>query len=100
MKSESFFQAAMRASRLMSCAALAASVAVLASATPESSATLDGLMSAQAALCGVLLALAAIFVSFSPRWCHGTGQALALLSCVIAFGPFFTETLGGSWSEA
>jgi len=92
----------MRASRLMSCAALAASVAVLASAMPEAPtpAALSGLMSAQAALCGVLLALAALFVSVSPRWCQGAGQAFSLLACVIAFGPFLTEFFGGSWAVA
>jgi hypothetical protein len=55
MKSESLSMAAMRASRLLSCAALAASLAVLIGQVSD----LAWLMSPPAALCGVLLALAA-----------------------------------------
>jgi len=100
MKSQILFQAAMRASRLLSCAALAASVAVLVAtlANAESQSTLADLMSPQAALCGTLLALAAFCVSLPPRGCHAAGQALALIACVIAFGPWLGDSFGGWWS--
>jgi PAS domain S-box-containing protein len=94
MKSESLSMAAMRASRLLSCAALAASLAVLIGQVSD----LAWLMSPPAALCGVLLALAALAVSARPRWAHGVGQALALLSCVIAFGPLLAETFDANLS--
>src|SRR5688572_9722146 len=94
MKSESLSLAAMRASRLLSCAALAASLAVLIGQVSS----LTWLMSPPAALCGVLLALAALAVSARPRWAHAVGQALALLSCVIAFGPVLAERFGASSS--
>ena len=99
MKSHTLFQAAMRASRLLSCAALAASLAVLGTtfADGEPQAMLAGLMSPQTALCGTLLALAALSVSLAPRGCHAMGQALAVLACVVAFGPLLGDANGG-WS--
>jgi PAS domain S-box-containing protein len=100
MKSHTLFQAAMRASRLLACAALVASVAVLAAtlADGELQSDLAGLMTPQSALCGVLLALASLCVGFTPRGCHATGQALALLACGIAFGPLLGDAVGGGWS--
>jgi PAS domain S-box-containing protein len=94
MKSESLSMAAMRASRLLSCAALAASLAVLIGQVSD----VTWLMSPPAALCGLLLALAALAVSARPRWAHGVGQALALVSCVTAFGPLLAESFGASLS--
>ena len=91
----------MRASRVLSCAALAASASVLAAslADADASSVLAGLMSPQTALCGTLLALGVLCVSLAPRWCEGTGQALALLACAVAFGPFLADALGGWWSS-
>jgi PAS domain S-box-containing protein len=45
-------------------------------------------MSPQAALCGSLLALAALGVSLTSRWFQVAGQALAVLTCGIVFGPW------------
>ncbi|HEX6397091.1 MAG TPA: PAS domain-containing protein, partial [Steroidobacteraceae bacterium] len=100
MKSHTLFQAAMRASRLLACAALVAGVAVLAAtlADGELQSDLAGLMTPQSALCAVLLALGSLCVGFTPRWCHSTGQALALLACGIAFGPLLGDAFGGWWS--
>jgi PAS domain S-box-containing protein len=90
----------MRASRVLSCAALAASLAVLAATWADGGLQpgLAGLMSPQAALCGTLLALAVLCVSMTPRGCQMTGQALALLAAVIGFGPWLGDALGGWWS--
>jgi PAS domain S-box-containing protein len=90
----------MRASRLLSCVALAASLAVLciALAEGELQALLETVMSPQTALCGTLLALAALFVSVGSRAWHGVGQALALLACGVAFGPVLGDAYGSWWS--
>src|SRR5690349_16922487 len=101
MKSQTLFLAAMRASRLLSCAALAASASVLTAslADGDASSVLANLMSPQTALCGTLLALGVLCVSLAPRWCQGMGQALALLACAVAFGPFVADAVGGWWSS-
>src|SRR5678815_5490785 len=101
MKSQTLFLAAMRASRVLACAALTASASVLAAslADADASSVLAGLMSPQTALCGTLLALGVLCVSLAPRWCQGAGQALALLACAVAFGPFVADALGGWWSS-
>jgi len=100
MKSQMLFHAAMRASRVLSGAALVASAAVLAATLADGDllSALTDLMSPQAALSGTLLGLAALCVSLPPRWSQATGQALALLACGVAFGPWLGDSLGGWWS--
>src|SRR6185436_6024391 len=89
MKSESLSMAAMRASRLLSCAALAASLAVLLAgghgATGD--AVLAGLMTPLSASCIALLALAALLVSFPRRWMRAVGQCVAACACLLALAP-------------
>ena len=90
----------MRASRLLAYGALVASVAVVVAPLAQGQllGALVGLMSPQTALCGTLLALASLFVGLAPRWWHGIGQALALLACGIALGPWLGNAFGGWWS--
>ena len=101
MKSHTLFEAAMRASRLLACAALVASVSVLVTTLADSplQSEFADLMSPQSALCGALLALASLCVGFSPRWCHATGQALAMLACGVAFGPWLGDVPGSAWTH-
>jgi PAS domain S-box-containing protein len=72
----------------MSCAAFAASLMMLighmSGADP---ARVASWMSPQAAVCGAVLALAALAVSLAPRWTRALGQALALLACALALAP-------------
>ncbi len=87
--------AAMRASRLLSCAALAASVAVLIGQVSNRAWLMSRASGAVRACCS---RWPRWLVSARPRWAHGVGQALALLSCVIAFGPLLAESFGASSS--
>jgi PAS domain S-box-containing protein len=87
MKSESLSLTALRASRLLSCAALAAAVSVLVVRLYEGAYLghyLVLVMTPQSALCIATLAIAALAVSAPSHWAQRIGQLLAVLSCAFA----------------
>jgi PAS domain S-box-containing protein len=87
MKSETLSQTALRASRLLSCAALAAAVSVLGARlydAVELGNSLVLVMTPQSALCIATLALAALAVSAASLWTQRAGQLLAVLACAFA----------------
>src|SRR3954469_20269162 len=56
-----------------------------------------GLLSMPAALCGALLALAALAVGTAPRWLRAAGQCFALLAFAVALGPLLTGAVESLW---
>jgi PAS domain S-box-containing protein len=107
MKSETLSKAALRTSRLLACATLAAGLAVLAGRSYDVAAIapyLATMMSLPSALCAVLLSLAAIAVSAPAPWAQRVGQFIAALgfglampwAASLAFDTWFTTSVEGA----
>ena len=99
MKSESLSRVAIRTSRLLACATLAASVGVLIGHRYDAAALspyLAVMMSPPSALCALLLSLAALLVSAASPWLRRSGQLLALLGLALALASATSDALE-SW---
>jgi len=95
MKSESLSIAAMRASRLLSCVALAVSLAALLGGSYELQGRgyVTALMTPLSAASGTMLALAALLVSLPRRWSQIVGQCFAAAGGLLALTPSFAPVL-------
>ena len=101
--------AAMRASRVLACVALAAGFAILLTGhlygLADVGPTIAALMTPQSAVCVIVLALAALAVSARPAWIQRTGQAMGLLGAALALmtllPPGFDAwlELGARWPQ-
>jgi hypothetical protein len=99
MKSESLSRAAVRTSRPLACATLAASVGVLIGHRYDAAALspyLAVMMSPPSALCALFLSLAALMVSSARMWARRIGQLLAVLGLGLAL-PIATSEVIETW---
>src|SRR6187549_657165 len=99
MKSESLSRAAIRTSRLIAFATLAASVGVLIGHRYDAAALtpyLAVMMSPPSALCALLLSLAALMLSTASPWVRRIGQLIALLGLALAL-PIATSEALETW---